>query len=58
MELQNFGPIAQAGDKLHSNKSSDCLTSALIGIGAGILIGYMIYSWQQQQMESFKHYSN
>lgn len=53
MELQDFGPIAQAGNNMQSNTSKGCLTSALIGFGAGMIVGYMFFAWQQQQSALF-----
>lgn len=50
MELQNFGPVAQAATQLgNKSDSGNIVFVFLFGAGAGLLIGCMFIQWQQQQ---------
>lgn len=54
MELMDYGPIAQAADKMPNNASRGNFTSGIvIGLAAGLMIGYTIYSWQMQQLNMY-----
>lgn len=54
MELQNYGPIAQAGNNLQPvNNSGNLIILLAISIGVGLIAGYMIYSLQFKQPDAY-----
>lgn len=54
MELIDYGPIAQAANKIQSNACKSNFTSGIvIGLVAGLMIGYVICSWQMQQLNMY-----